>query len=120
MLQSGIRRGEMDREITFIKRVIEESDSNEDKISEWVAVDTDPTVWAKWTDLKGDTVVEAERITYVQNSKATVDYRTDINTQNRLVKDGRVYEIIAVLDNNSSRERYIDIMCSLIDTEVWT
>jgi len=110
----------MDREVTFIQKVLGSNLVNEDKITGWVEVNTDPTVAAKWVDLKGDNVVIADRITYVQQSKAIVDHRTDINTENRLVRDGRVYEITAVLINNSGRERYLDVMCYLLDTEVWT
>lgn len=120
MLQSSIRRGEMDRQVTFIKKVIGSNSTNEDEITGWVEVDTDPTVWAKKVDLKGNEVVIAERLTYVQNTKFVVDYRSDIDTENRLVCDGSVYEIIAITKNNSSREGFIDVMCNLLDTEVWT
>jgi SPP1 family predicted phage head-tail adaptor len=120
MLQSSIRRGEMDRTVTFIKKVIGTNATNEDEITSWIEVATDPTVSAKKVDLKGDTMLIADRPTYVQNTKFTVDHRTDINTENRLVCGGRVYEIIAVLENNSSREFYIDVICNLLDTEVWT
>jgi SPP1 family predicted phage head-tail adaptor len=120
MLQSSIRRGEMDRTVTFIKKVIGSSSSNEDKITGWIEVTTDPTVSAKRVDMKGNDVVIADRMTYVQNTKYIIDHRTDLTTENRLVEDGRVFEIIAITINNSSRERYLDIMCNLLDTEVWT
>lgn len=120
MLQSSIRRGEMDRTVTFIKKVIGSNATNEDEITSWTEVATDPTVAAKKVDLKGETQFIAERMTYVQNTKFTVDHRTDLTTENRAVCDGKVYEIIAILDNNSSREFYIDVICNLIDTEVWT
>jgi SPP1 family predicted phage head-tail adaptor len=110
----------MDRTVTFIKKVIGTNATNEDEITSWIEVTTDPTVSAKKVDLKGDTMLIADRPTYVQNTKFTVDHRTDINTENRLVCGGRVYEIIAVLENNSSREFYIDVICNLLDTEVWT
>lgn len=120
MLQSSIRRGEMDREVTFIKKVLGSNSYNEDEITGWVEVDTDPTVSSKKIDLKGDTMMVAERPTYVQNTKFIIDYRNDLTTENRAVCNGKVYEIIAILDNNSSREAYLDIVCNLLDTEVWT
>jgi SPP1 family predicted phage head-tail adaptor len=120
MLQSSIRRGEMDRTVTFIKKVIAASSSNEDKVSSWVEVDTNPTVSAKKIDLKGNDVMIGERLTYVQNTKFVIDHRSDLTTQNRAVCDGAVYEIIAVTENNSSRAFYLDVTCSLLDTEVWT
>jgi SPP1 family predicted phage head-tail adaptor len=120
MLQSSIRRGELDREVTFIKKVIGSNATNEDEITSWIAVDTDPTVSAKKVDLKGDTTIIADRPTYVQNTKFIVDHRTDLTTENRAVCSGKVYEIIAILDNNSSRDFYIDVVCNLLDTETWS
>lgn len=120
MLQTTIRRGELDRQVTFIKPVKGTNDTNEDEITGWVEVDTDPTVFAKKVDLKGSEQMIAERLTYIQNTKFIVDYRSDLTTENRVVCDGKVYEINAITDNNSSRQRYIDVMCALLDTEVWT
>lgn len=120
MLQSKIRRGEMDRSVTFIQKVIVDSDTNEDKISSWIEVDDNPTVAAKIEDLRGNDVVIADRLTYVQNTRATIDYRSDITTQNRMVLNGKVYEIVAVTMNNSSRDRYQDLMCNLLDNEEWS
>jgi SPP1 family predicted phage head-tail adaptor len=120
MLYSKIRRGQMDREGTFIKKVITTSDSNEDKISSWIEVATDPTVALRKRDLQGNEALIADRPTYMQRTLFIGDYRTDITPENRLVVDGRVYEIIAVSDNNESRGMYTDFMCNLLDTDVWT
>jgi SPP1 family predicted phage head-tail adaptor len=110
----------MDRTVTFIKPVYSVGDANGDHIDSWVEVDTDPIVSAKKIDIKGDTVLIAERMTYVQNTKFIIDHRTDLTTENRVVCDGKVYEINAILENNSSREFYQDVVCNLLDTEVWT
>jgi SPP1 family predicted phage head-tail adaptor len=120
MLQSSVRRGQMDRQGTFIAKDLEESESNEDKVAGWVEVETDPTVWLKKRELAGKTEMIAERPTLIQNVIFTADYRSDISTQNRLVVEGRVYEILAITDNGESRERYTDFLCNLLDTEVWT
>lgn len=120
MLQSSIRRGEMDSTVTFIKKVVNVNSTNESEVTSWTEVATDPTVSAKKIDLKGDTTIVADRPTYIQNTKFIVDHRTDLTTENRAVCEGRVYEIIAILTNNSSREFYIDVICNLLDTEVWT
>jgi SPP1 family predicted phage head-tail adaptor len=120
MLQSSIRRGEMDREVTFIKKVITSNSTNEDEVNSWIEVDVDPVVAAKQVDLKGNDVVIADRLTYVQNTKFIVDHRTDLTTENRAVCGGRVYEIVAILLNNSSRDMYLDVICNLVDTEIWS
>jgi SPP1 family predicted phage head-tail adaptor len=121
MLQSSIRRGQMDRQGIFIKKSLAEtSDSNEDKVAAWVKVDYDHTVWLIKRDLKGSDSILADRPTYNQRTLFIGDYRTDITSENRLVVDGRVYDIIAVTDNNESRGRYTDFMCNLIDNETWS
>jgi head-tail adaptor len=120
MLQSFIRRGELDREVTFIKKDLSTGASNADHIDEWVEVDTDPVVSARRRDVKGDVVMSAERLSYSQRTVWTVDYRTDLSIENRLVHGGKVYEIIAITENGGTRETYIDVMTSLLATETWT
>lgn len=120
MLQSKIRRGELDRLVTFIKPIKETGNANSDKITGWEAVDTDPQQYMKKVDISGQDVVVADRLTYAQRTKWIGDYRSDLTTENRIVHNTRVFEIIAITDSDSSRERYIEIMTNLIDTELWT
>lgn len=120
MLQSRIRRGQRDREITFIQKVLTESESNEDKVDSWEVVDENPTVYALKEDLSGNDVLIADRPTYMQRTRFVTDYREDITSENRLVCDTKVYEIIAVTEFESGRERDIQLMCNLIDNELWT
>jgi SPP1 family predicted phage head-tail adaptor len=120
MLQSFIRRGELDREVTFIKKDLSTGASNADHIDSWVEVDTDPIVWARKRDVKGDVGIIAEQVAYSQRTVWTVDYREDLTADNRLVHSGKVYAIIAVTENGGSRERYLDVMTNLLNSEVWT
>jgi SPP1 family predicted phage head-tail adaptor len=121
MLQSSIRRGQMDREGIFLRKVLaDESESNEDKVNSWVKVQYDPVVWLRKIDLKGNDAMIADRPTYTQRTLFTGDFRSDITSQNRLVCEGKVYEIIAVTDNAEGRERYTDFMCNLLDNETWS
>lgn len=121
MLQSKIRRGELDREIFFIKKVISTGESNADHIDAWVKVECDPCVMARRRDVRGDVGVIAEQVSYSQRTVFTIDYREDIRpVENRLVHGGKVFEILAITDNESSRERYIDVMATLLNSETWT
>jgi head-tail adaptor len=120
MLQSKIRRGELDREVTFIKPVKSVGQSNEDKITSWIEVATDPTVMMRKRDVSGNSSLDGDRDSAVQQSIFTGDYRTDITTENRMVCEGQVFEIVAVTDNNESRGTYKDFKTELLDTEVWT
>lgn len=119
MLQTNIRRGELDREVTFIKKSLSVGASNADHIDSWIAVTTDPTVSAKRRDLKGDVVLESERLAYSQRTEWIIDYREDITTENRLVCNSKVFQIIAVTEYMSSREGYLVIMTHMMDNETW-
>lgn len=120
MLHSKIRRGELDREITFIKKTVTVGASNADNITAWVEIATDPNVFARKKDLSGQDVIVDEQIQYAQRTLWTTDYRTDLTTENRLVHGGKVFAILSITDNESGRDRYLDIMSSLINAETWT
>ena len=120
MLLSKIRRGELDRQITFIKKVISVGASNSDHVDSWIEVATDPTVFARKKDLSGQDIIQNEQIVYTQRTEWTIDYRSDLTTENRLVYGGKVFAILAITDNESGRERYLDVMSSQLNTETWT
>jgi SPP1 family predicted phage head-tail adaptor len=120
MLQSRIRRGQLDREITFITPELEESESNEDKIDSWIQVDDDPTVYAMREDMPGNEEPVADRVTPMQRTKFTTDYRDDITARERIVCETKVFEIISVGELQSGRERYIEILTNKIANELWT
>ena len=120
MLQSSVRRGELDREVTFIKKDLSTGASNADHIDAWVEVATDPTVMARRKDMKGDVVMDNERLSYSQRVLWTVDYREDLTIENRLVYNTKVFEIIGVAENNSGRETYLDVMTHYLDNQLWT
>jgi SPP1 family predicted phage head-tail adaptor len=120
MLQSRIRRGQLDREITFITPDLGDSESNEDKVEAWVEVDDDPTVYAMREDMPGTEELIADRSTPMQRTRFITDYRDDITTRERLVCETKVFEIISVGEFQSGRERYIEIMTNKIGNELWT
>lgn len=119
MLHSKIRRGELDREITFIRKSISVGASNADDVT-WIEVATDPNTRARKKDLGGQDIVQDEQVKYAQRTVWTIDYREDLTTDNRLVYGGKVFEILAITDNESGRERYLDVMTSQLNTETWT
>jgi head-tail adaptor len=102
--------------------------SNEDKITSWIEVATDPTVMMRKRDVSGNSSLDGDRDSAVQQSIFTGDYRTDITTENRMVCEGKVFEIVGVTDTNegnnmrggTGRNTYLDFKAELLDTEVWT
>lgn len=124
MLQSRVRRGEMDREITFIKKVVGTNSFNEDTEESWVLVDLNPTVFARVVDKQrpqGNEVVVADRIVAIQITIFTVEWRNDITVEgHRVVYNGRPYNIVNIIDTMGVRGTTIDVQAELIDNETWT
>jgi SPP1 family predicted phage head-tail adaptor len=118
MLYSRVRRGELDREITFIKKNVGINSTNEDADAGWVKVSTDPDVLAKVTQKPGREMMIADRVTFVQTTLFHVDYREDINTENRIVYNNKVYAIMSVVEYEG-RDMYLEIAAEVRDNEVW-
>jgi SPP1 family predicted phage head-tail adaptor len=115
MLQSKIHIGRLDREITFIQPIIEDGDSNEDKITGWEEIDSFPTVSAAKKELTGTVYTQADRLTYTQQTEWIIRYRDDINVRMRIVYSTKVYEIINIIEPDESRSRYLKIVSNLLD-----
>lgn len=117
MLQSSIRRGELDREISLIKEIIVDDAANAGSNNGWELVDENPVVKARKKELAGKEVVVGDRLTYVQATIWTIVYRTDLTTRNRVVFKGKPYEITAITEEG--REQYLHLYANLLDTEQW-
>lgn len=123
MLQSRVRAGERDMEITFLKKVVAGNTFNEDKETSWELVDEYPTVFAKVTEQprpRGNEVVIGERISAVRVTLFFVAYRQDISPENnRIYFDGKVFNIVHVTEGDSRRE-VLRITAELIDNGIWS
>jgi head-tail adaptor len=120
MLQSRIRRGEMDKKISFIKKVIESSDSNEDYVGSWEYIASNPHVQSRIRQLPASEVMIADRLTNIAKSEFVIDGRTDLNTRMRIVYKTRCYDIVSITEHEMSRERYQLIVGEIVDTEFFT
>jgi SPP1 family predicted phage head-tail adaptor len=117
MLQSRIRRGEMDKQITFIQRVIGSNSTNEDEVTAWETIDTNATVWAKVIQYVGREVVVADQIQSVFRTQFVIDYRTDLKEEMRLVYNTKVYNIISIIEYESGRDNYLLVAADVIPNE---
>lgn len=122
MLQSRKRFSSLDRRVTFIEKVIEDGESNEDKVTGWTEVTTNPTIAASKEDLAGYEALIADRMTYVQPVKWIVRYEDakDKTVQMRLVYEIKVYEIQAIIEPKEGRRRFLEVMTKLVDNEFFT
>jgi SPP1 family predicted phage head-tail adaptor len=119
MLQSRIRRGEMDKQITFIKKVIGSNDTNEDEVTSWEIISLNPTVWSKVIQYVGREVVVADQIQAVFRTQFVIDYRTDINDEMRVVYNNKVYNIVSIIEHESSRGGYVLVAADVIPNETF-
>jgi head-tail adaptor len=120
MLQSNTRIAELDREITFIQPVISNGTSNEDKITGWQELETDPTVNAKKIEGGGNTLVQNDRITFSQQTTWVIRWRNDLTISMRLVWDTKVYSILNVSELDEGRQRFLSVQTNLLDNEYFT
>lgn len=109
MLSSSNRIGEFDRLITFQKKVIGANDFNEDEITAWEDIVSDPDVPAIKKEKHGFENYEADKLTEVRSTIFTIRYRNDITVKNRIVDDnGLIYDILSIIE--TARRRYQDIV----------
>lgn len=121
MLQSGIRAGEFDRWVRFKRKVKSVGDANSDYVDSWQVISLGDQKMRK-KELPGQEVVVADKLTFVQKTVFTGRYRSDLTTEDRLICEGKAYQIISITETPgvngvAMRRRYIDIVCNLLDTE---
>jgi SPP1 family predicted phage head-tail adaptor len=107
----------MDKQITFIQRVIGSNSTNEDEVTAWETIDTNETVWAKVIQYVGREVVVADQIQSVFRTQFVIDYRTDLKEEMRLVYNTKVYNIISIIEYESGRDNYLLVAADVIPNE---
>jgi SPP1 family predicted phage head-tail adaptor len=120
MLQHKQLIGRLDREITFIQSLIENGESNEDRIDGWEEIDNYPTVSAAKKELAGTVYTQNDRLTYTQQTEWIIRYRDDLNPRMRVVYSGKVYEIINITDLDESRNRWLKVTTNILDNVYFT
>jgi SPP1 family predicted phage head-tail adaptor len=120
MLQSRIRRGELDRQITFIQKIVGSNITNEDATDGWERIESDATVWAKVSQKQGREVVVADQIQATFNTLFVIDYRTDLTEEMRVSYNGKVFNIISIIEHEGSRERYLSVYADLVHKAVFS
>lgn len=118
MLQVSEQIGKLDRQVTFLQKITVDGDSNEDKVTGWEEIDTDPTVSASRKEHKGSEIALADRVAVSQLVHFTIRFRSDITNEMRIVCEQKVYEVHSQME--LGRRRYLTIVASLIDNLLWT
>jgi SPP1 family predicted phage head-tail adaptor len=118
MLQSRIRRGELDRKITFLKKIIGENYTNEDETEGWEEIDSNPSVWAKVVQKGGRELVVADQIRVSFQTLFIIDWRDDLKEEYQIAYAGKVYDITGIIEHEESRKGFLQIVADVIPNKV--
>src|SRR5690554_1262885 len=116
MLQTKVRAGELDRDLSFLRYPVSVGAANSDYRGVLQPIPANPTVKAKKTELPGREIEIAGRLTFVQKTVFTIYYRTDILITDIAMEDGKKYQIISMTETDG-RKRFLDVVCNLMDSE---
>jgi SPP1 family predicted phage head-tail adaptor len=102
--------GSMNRRITIQKKVIGSDASNQRKITGWENIDRSPVVWAHIDERSGSEAFQAEQLVGLTSAIITIRYRTDLSIENKVVFNGKNYDIQAIIDRNNDR-KFLQLTC---------
>jgi SPP1 family predicted phage head-tail adaptor len=84
--------GRMRSRVTF-QALLEVSDGQGGQTESWSDLSTDPTVWCYLRPTKSNERFFSEQIQYQRSHEAIIRYRNDLETEMRVLFDGRVFQI---------------------------
>jgi len=71
------------------------------------------TVWACVRGMSGRDVIMAAQAQALVTHKVTIRYRNDVNSQTRLLYDGRVFEVVVALER--SCQTGLELLCREVE-----
>ena len=98
--------GELDQRVTF-RRQTSQQDELGQLINTWVTLGT---VWAAVEPQAGREFVAAGAAQSELTTKIRIRYRPGVTTGDRVLHDGRVYDIQSVIDYRSARRELV-LLC---------
>lgn len=101
-----MRAGDLRSRITIQKRGPTKDDWGTPMPDAWADLDT---VWADVRHPSGLEMVKADATTSVVKASIRIRWRSDVTAGMRVLFDGRVYNILAVLPD--ARRVYVDLPC---------
>jgi SPP1 family predicted phage head-tail adaptor len=85
------------------------SDAGGAQSSGWTNVSSIPIVWARWTNEHGQEAVQNDSARSAQRATVTIRYRSDVNTNWQVLKDGEAWQILSI-DQVQDRNRYVEMV----------
>lgn len=119
--------GKLDRRVYFIQAVIEQGDSNEDKITGWELITNNPVRWAQKIESRGNTVVISDALSIDKQTNWVIRYDENFESRNvgniqhfRLVYETQMYQIVSISEVNDNRKRYMSLITQVLDKEFYS
>jgi head-tail adaptor len=98
--------GRMDRLVYIMEPNISNGASNEDKIDSY---DILRQVWASVENSTGDTLVEQNQTTHIQQSVFTMRYAPDVTIKHKIVHNNKMYSVLSAIEAGEHRKRFTKI-----------
>lgn len=115
MLDSKIKIGTLDRTILIYQKNITINEFNEEEIDGWAFY---KKKFAQVQNYRfGDEVVEADKITFVNRLMFYVRYDASLTVEMRILFDGKIYEIISILEPQETRKSKLEIVGQFLEGE---
>jgi SPP1 family predicted phage head-tail adaptor len=71
------------------------------------------TVWAKWVNVHGTEIWASQIVEAIAPATVLIRYRNDVDNTCIVLKDGKVYEILAIDDVHNMHE-YLELKCQYV------
>lgn len=111
-----MRAGRLHQRITFIEKVATTNDFGEEEYT-WVNVTECHKVPAAVEPIGGKEYFEAKQINESISTKITIRYMSGLNSAMRINHGDDTYEILSPPINSGTRNRQLEIMCSLVNPD---
>ena len=98
--------GDMRRKLT-LERIVRTGDGGGGANEAWVSV---AQIWAAIASLRGDEGLREQRVSGRVSHEISMRYRSDVEPEMRFSIDGRVFQILAVIDPDQRRRR-LNCLC---------
>jgi SPP1 family predicted phage head-tail adaptor len=101
--------GSFDRRVTFQQRIVGTDASNQHKPLGWENIPNNATTWAHVEENSGSEVFQADQLSGLTVANIFIRYRTDLSVQNRVIYNGKEYDIHAITE--IGRRKHLKLHC---------
>lgn len=111
MLQPSdkIEVGKMDKIVRFEQKIFSTDASNQHKPMGWEDIDSNPEVYAQVDYKSGSENFQSDQLVAVKTASISIRYRTDLTTENRVIVDNEIFDILTIIE--VGRKRFLRLTC---------